>query len=70
MTEGPDIKSFAAWSPDGRYIAYLKFPSRQAEQAAGARLMMYDVDADVHVEIAPGDMRCGISRIAWKPKSE
>ncbi|MBI3463872.1 MAG: PD40 domain-containing protein [Planctomycetes bacterium] len=73
ITNGDGTNSWAAWSPDGRYIAYIHYdkppdPARgYALDPAGGRLMLIDLTSDTRRQVAPGDMRCFGCRPAWRP---
>jgi TolB protein len=68
--------SFSAWSPDGRYIAYVHFdgppqgfdPDVGVEVSQpGGHLMILDTIEGTHTAIAAGDLPMWGPRPAWKP---
>jgi len=68
LTEGAGMNGYPSWSHDGQYIAYLHFDQRFDQSPDGGKLMILDLETLVHTEVAPDGLRCGASRIAWKPK--
>lgn len=76
LTMQGQICSWAAWSPDGRYIAYVRFdePLPNTEPGSvpdsslpGGTLMIYDAFEDTHTPVSAGDMPAWGPRPAWKP---
>lgn len=76
LTEQGHICSWAAWSPDGRYIAYVRFdePPPNTEPGGmpdstlpGGTLMIYDALENTHTAVSTADMPAWGPRPAWKP---
>ncbi|HVC99230.1 MAG TPA: hypothetical protein VND64_36535 [Pirellulales bacterium] len=68
LTDGPGFNGYAVYSPDGRYIAYVHFDRPFAQAPEGGKLMLYDTETLTHTPITPDGMRCGMSKVVWKPK--
>jgi tol-pal system beta propeller repeat protein TolB len=66
VTDGPGGNAWPAFSPDGRYIAYLHYDARPENSGEQGTLMVYDVETLTHTPVAPQGMRC-LSRLSWKP---
>ena len=58
--------NFPAWSPDGRFIAYLHFDKPMNESPGCGRLMLYDTESVTHSPLGPEAMRCHGSWPAWR----
>ncbi|HEV3343786.1 MAG TPA: hypothetical protein VG125_25660 [Pirellulales bacterium] len=67
ITDSPGGNAWPAFSPDGRYIAYLHYDSRPENSGEQGILMVYDVETLTHTAVAPEKMRC-LSRLSWKPR--
>lgn len=76
ISSGSAVNSYASWSPDGGYIAYVHLDSFSApftpgkqpsEQQPGGDLMIYDVVASTSTKIIPGKLPLWGPRPAWKP---
>jgi TolB protein len=65
LTRGGRSHSFAAWSPDGQYIAYVAFTP--GNDAVGADLLIYDLAADTHTQILTGELSMVMPRPSWQP---
>lgn len=65
ITESAGGNAWPAFSPDGRYIAYLHYDARPENSGEQGTLMVYDVETLAHTPVAPKGMRC-LSRISWK----
>ena len=66
LTRGPKQHSYAAWSPDGRYLAYVSDPG-----AEKGDLCVYDVLSGEHKTILVGEVFQVLFRDArpsWVPK--
>jgi tol-pal system beta propeller repeat protein TolB len=61
-TTGPN--TWPAFSPDGRYIAYIHHDSPRNDEKG--TLMVYDVETLEHTPVAPEGVRA-YSRVSWKP---
>jgi TolB protein len=66
LTDSPGGNAWPAYSPDGRYIAYLHCDGRPEKSAEQGTLMVYDVETLAHTAVAPEGMRAQC-RISWKP---
>jgi Tol biopolymer transport system component len=66
LTEGVGTNSYASWSPDGRYIAYLHFERPMIKNPGFGRLMLYDTESTMHTKLGPDDLRCNGALRAWK----
>ena len=76
ITSGAAVNSYASWSPEGSYIAFVhlntfdtpftpgKAPS---EQQPGGDLMLYDVVASTTTKLIAGKLPLWGPRPAWKP---
>jgi Tol biopolymer transport system component len=65
ISEGPQPHSYAAWSPDGRYLAYVSDPGSET-----ADLCIYDAGAKQHRVVVKGDVFEELfrdARPAWVP---
>jgi tricorn protease len=76
ITDGARVNSFASWSPDGRYVAYVHMSDFSAAYSPGqdfdpnekgADLMIYDAAEGKHTKISSGDLPMWGPRPAWKP---
>jgi tol-pal system beta propeller repeat protein TolB len=67
VTDTPGGNAWPAFSPDGRYIAYIHYDTRPENAGEQGTLMVYDVETLKHTPVAPDGMRC-LSRLSWKPK--
>jgi dipeptidyl aminopeptidase/acylaminoacyl peptidase len=63
FTEGPADKS-PAWSPDGRWLAYISAPDGKAEHA---HVRLAPLDGGVPTRV--GDLPGPVSEFAWSPDS-
>jgi TolB protein len=66
LTHGPKPHSYAAWSPDGQYLAYISDPGGHSSD-----LCIYDVLADEHHVVLKGEVFEELHRDArpsWVPK--
>jgi dipeptidyl aminopeptidase/acylaminoacyl peptidase len=63
FTEGPADKS-PAWSPDGRWLAYISAPDGKAEHA---HVRLAPLDGGVPTRV--GDLPGPVSQFAWSPDS-
>lgn len=70
LTEGPGVNTFASWSRDGAYLAYLHFDKPIEASPEGGRLIVIELETGQRREVAPGGMRCAASRIAWQPRRD
>lgn len=68
ITDSAGANTFPAYSPDGRYIAYIHYDTRPENATTGGTLMIYDLETLTHTPLAPEGMHCGVSRLAWKTK--
>jgi Tol biopolymer transport system component len=66
LTEGAGGNSFANWSPDGRYIAYMHFDKPMNQSPGPGRLMLYDTETATHRKLGPDDVKCNGSWPAWR----
>jgi TolB protein len=67
LTHGAKGNSYAAWSPDGQYLAYVSEPGGR-----GCDLSVYDVVADEHRTVLKGELFQELrrdGRPAWMPTS-
>jgi TolB protein len=67
VTTGKAVHSFARWSPDGRYVAYVKVPLPVDMNAWTSELYVYDIDEDAHRKVSAGFVPNQGGRPAWKP---
>jgi TolB protein len=67
LTEGSGTNTFASWSPDNRFIAYLHFENSPGMSKEGALLMILDTETGKRTQISSGDLKCA-GRIGWKPQ--
>lgn len=68
QTIGGRINSFARWSPDGRYIAYVQIPARgYPKYGIGASLYVYDVKEKTTRTLSVGDLPFWGPRPCWVP---
>ena len=66
VTDTPGINSFARWSPDSKYIAYVHIPGRNyAPTGVGADLMLFDVSTGAHTKLAWGKLPLWGPRPSW-----
>jgi Tol biopolymer transport system component len=65
ITTGPGWNTFAAWSSNRRYIAYLHFDT--TPNMNGGTLMLFDTRSGVSRQLMSDETRCAFSRPAWKP---
>jgi Tol biopolymer transport system component len=70
LTEGVGTNSYASWSPDGRYIAYLHFEQPMNQNPGFGRLMLYDTETSTHIKLGPDDLKCNGALRAWKGDTE
>jgi TolB protein len=68
LTDGPGFNGFPVASPDGLYVAYVHFDRPILHADEGGKLMLYDLETLTHTPITPEGMRCGKSKIVWKPQ--
>jgi TolB protein len=67
LTHGPKQHSYAAWSPDGQYLAYVSDPGQE-----NGDLCIYDVVAGEHRTVLEGEVFQELFRDArpsWVPKA-
>ena len=67
LTHGPQPHSYAAWSPDGQYLAYVSDPGEEAGD-----LCIYDVVAGEHRVVLKGEVFQELFRDArpsWEPSA-
>jgi Tol biopolymer transport system component len=64
ITTGPGWNTFAAWSSNNRYIAYVHFDN--TPNMNGGTLMLFDTRNGVSRELM-SERRCAFSRPSWKP---
>jgi TolB protein len=74
-TDGPGIHSYARWSPDGRYIAYVAFELGEAgfnpsvdyvPGEPGADLLVYEVATATSRLVSKGDLSWAGPRPCWR----
>jgi hypothetical protein len=65
ITTGPGWNTFAAWSSNRRYIAYLHFDT--TPNMNGGTSMLFDTRSGVSRQLMSDETRCAFSRPAWKP---
>ncbi len=66
ITDSPGANAWPAFSPDGRYIAYIHYDAGPEKTGEQGTLMMFDVETLANTTVAPAGMRCH-SRLSWKP---
>ncbi|HWB08735.1 MAG TPA: hypothetical protein VG826_05910 [Pirellulales bacterium] len=66
LTGGAGGNSFANWSPDGRYIAYMHFERPMNQSPGPGRLMLYDTETATHRKLGPDDVKCNGSWPSWR----
>ncbi|HEV3007300.1 MAG TPA: hypothetical protein VGX78_22710, partial [Pirellulales bacterium] len=66
ITDSSGANAWPAFSPDGRYIAYIHYDARPEKTGEQGTLMVFDVEALTNTRVAPAGMRCH-SRLSWKP---
>ncbi|HUG92615.1 MAG TPA: hypothetical protein VML55_17375 [Planctomycetaceae bacterium] len=67
VTTDRAVNSFARWSPDGRYVAYLKVPLPVDMNGWTSELFVYDIEKDEHRRLTSGLAPNQGGRPAWKP---
>jgi TolB protein len=67
LTEGGSTNSFAAWSPDGQYLAYAHFERPSYENGAIGDLMIYNVIEGTHTRLLTAELPGAGSRPCWVP---
>jgi Tol biopolymer transport system component len=76
ITDRKNLCSYAAWSPDNRFVAYVHYPwpagspppsSIPKGTPPGADLWIYDVINGTHTRISSADIPTNGPRPAWKP---
>ena len=68
LTDGPGWNIYAAWSPDGRYIAYTHYAGPPGVPGSEhGQLVIRDLIEDNPTPAALAGLKCG-NRLAWKPK--
>jgi TolB protein len=67
VTTDKAVNSFARWSPDGRYVAYVRVPLPVDMSAWTSELCLYDVERDTHRKLDVGTLPNQGGRPAWKP---
>jgi tol-pal system beta propeller repeat protein TolB len=66
--------SYATWSPDGQYIAYIRFTrwpyghEPPGDNPPSGDLLVYDLVSGEHKEVSKGDISMWGPRPSWKPK--
>ena len=68
LSNGTGWNTLASWSPDNRFIAYVHFENVPTDPAGGV-LTILDTNDSTRRNVAPGGLRCALSRPAWKPRS-
>jgi tol-pal system beta propeller repeat protein TolB len=66
ITDSPGGNAWPAFSPDGRYIAYIHYDGRPEDTDERGTLMVFDVETLKHTPVAPDGMLC-VSRVSWQP---
>ena len=69
LSEGGQLNSHAAWSPDGQYIAYARFNTMQVGNNSFGKgdLMLYDCIAATHTKLLADELPIVGPRPSWKP---
>lgn len=76
LTEGGHMSTYAAWSPDGQYVAYVKFqvrprtymPDPRAPDMELGDLTIYDTIEGTHTKIGAAESPLVGPRPAWQPQ--
>lgn len=68
LTSGKPDEAEPAWSPDGRFIAYLDDHSKERDRDAGSRVFVAEAKAGAaEKQITPDTSRVLRSRLQWSP---
>lgn len=67
LTEDSGSNTYASWSPDGRYIAYLHYGKPMNESPGPGELMLYDTETAATSRLGDDDLKCQGCWPAWRP---